>query len=115
ADDTGVGGDLVLCWPVAKPVDAAFMVNGLRLEHGTLPERRESFVRLDLSSDQSSPDAASDAAPHPAFIALMEHLERCGDDTELIRQVGVAGQDQRSTGIEVAVTTAVGPAVTAAG
>ena len=116
ADDTGTGGDLVLCWPVAKPVDGTFSIEGLRLEHGTLPERRESFVRLDFASDQYPSEAASDAAPHPAFLALMEQLEQCGDDTELIRQVGVPGPDGRPEGIEIAVTTAVvGPTVTAAG
>lgn len=100
---------LLLCWPVARQVDAAFAVEGLHLRHGILPDRTEVFVRLNF--DDPHFPSSNDAAPHPGVIALLEALDELDDcangaPTE-VRQVGVLGEDQLPVAIDIAVTAAV--------
>lgn len=106
-DDSGTGGELVLCWPVADPVRPADLhvpFDGLRIEQGVLPERSECFVRIAFDAPDGPEDAAPDGPPHPALIALLEHVEQLGGDPDLVRQVGVPGPDGIPVGIDVAVT-----------
>lgn len=109
AGETPTSGQLVMCWPVAVPVDGEFQVEGLALEHGTLPARTESYVRVEFDSSAYPEEPPGEGAPHPAFLTLMEEVERTGCDAELVRQIGVAGPDGMPVGIDIAVTTGVAP------
>jgi hypothetical protein len=100
---TATAGELVLCWPVATPVGPDFAVEGLPLERGTLPARTEAYVRLTFDSANYLQDV-SDAAPDPAFLDLLEHIEESGVEPAVIRQVGLLGEDGLPTGIDIAVT-----------
>lgn len=108
SDDTGTGGELVLCWPVAVPVAPDFAVGDLHTEHGTLPERSECFVRIAFDAPDHPGDAAADGPPHAAFIALLERVEQLGGDPDLVRQVGVPGPDGTPVAVDVAVTVPSG-------
>ena len=102
-DESGDGGELVLCWPVAQPAAPQLTLAGARIERGTLPEREESFVLLRLDDD--GPMAWDADGPPPApVLALVEHGERTYGEDVLIRQVGVPGPDGMPIGVEVTVT-----------
>ena len=101
--DTATSGELVLCWPVQAPIGPDFAVPGLRLERGTLPARTEAYVRLMFDS-ADYPQGLSDAAPHPAFLDLLERIEESGVEPAVIRQVGLPGVDGLPIGIDIAVT-----------
>ena len=101
--DTATSGELVLCWPVQAPVDADFAVPGLRIERGTLPARTEAYVCLTFDS-ADYPQGPSEAAPHPAFLDLLERIEESGVEPAVIRQVGLPGDDGLPIGIDIAVT-----------
>lgn len=102
-DESGSGGELVLCWPVAQPAAAELALEGARIEHGTLPEREESFVLLRFDDDE--PIAGDVDGPPPApMLALVEHGETAYGEDVLIRQVGVLGPEGMPIGVEVTVT-----------
>jgi hypothetical protein len=101
--DTATSGELVLCWPVGTPVDADFAVPGLRIERGTLPARTEAYVRLTFDA-ADYPQGLTDAAPHPAFLDLLERIEESAVDPAVIRQVGLLGDDGLPIGIDISVT-----------
>lgn len=102
---------VLTCWAVATPVGADFAVDGLRLEHGVLPERSEAFVRVAFDDPRLASHTAA-ASPLPQVIALAEYLDT-GDpahsDPEpcTIRQVSVVDEDGMSTAVELTIT--VGP------
>jgi DNA-binding transcriptional MerR regulator len=106
AGDDGFDGQLLLCWPVSQPVGPDFTVDGLRLRHGVLPERREAVVRLSFDDPLVAGDPSPDPAPHPGLLALMEHLDeagRAGGDE--VRQVGVLDEDGTPCAVDITVTT----------
>jgi hypothetical protein len=110
-------GELVLCWPVARPADPRFTIDDLAIESDTpftvddlviesdtLPPRREAYVRVDLAATRYPDQGSGDAAPHPAFLALLDQLEDCGAEQPMVRQVGVLDDEGTPTHVELTVT-----------
>jgi len=50
------------------------------------------------------PQGLTDAAPHPAFLDLLERIQESGVEPAVIRQVGLLGNDGLPIGIDIAVT-----------
>jgi hypothetical protein len=96
--------ELVLCWPVGRPADPGFTADDLVIESDTLPARAEAFVRIDLAATRYADQENGYAAPHPAYLALLDQLEdRCAEQP-MVRQVGVLDDHGVPTHTELTVT-----------
>lgn len=105
---------VVLCWPVAGLPGEDFVLPGVQLEMGVLPERTEALVQVLHQQDDSGAESDVDAddvmagLPVAAAVHLQEQLAESDEVLDAqVRQVGVLGADGVPVGVELVVTTQV--------
>lgn len=99
--------EVLLSWPVRRPVPQNFSLDGVKLRTGTLPERTEAFVRTEISEvDEDLLDkSAGGRLLHPMYLDFVEYLNRHGYQKQQMRQSTVLNEERMPVAMELAVTT----------
>ncbi|MGP5165290.1 MerR family transcriptional regulator [Arthrobacter rhombi] len=98
--------EVLLGWPVGGPVPKDFEVEGVELRTGTLPDRTEAFMRVNL--DELEEDLLDDIPNgrllRPGYLAFVEFLERNGHEPRHMRQTSVLDDQSEPMAIELSAT-----------
>lgn len=99
--------NLLLSWPVAKPVPEGFSLDGVQVRTGTLPNRTEAFVRTELEDLEEDllDDTAGGRLLHPRYLDFVEYLEKEGGQLRQMRQATILNDEGAPVAMELTATT----------
>lgn len=98
--------EVLLSWPVRKPVPEDFSIEGVELRTGTLPDRTEVFVRMEVKDIEEDllDDTPGGRLLHPSYLAFVDFLEQNGHEPREMRQVNVLDDDGTPSAMELTAT-----------
>lgn len=98
--------EVLYCFPVHQPVGRDFTIEGVELRQGTLPERTEAFVRIDLNDVEQDrlDESPGGPLPHPSYLSFVDYLDQQGYEPRHIRQGSVPDGDGTPVFLELSAT-----------
>lgn len=99
--------NLLLSWPVAKPVPEDFSLDGVEVRTGTLPDRAEVFVRTEIDDVEEDllDDTAGGRLLHPRYLDFVEYLETKDHPPRQMRQATILNDEGAPVAMELTATT----------